>query len=796
MSKSYSLAISPETTSSFDGQSNDLFIDLKTLVSTVYRRIGLILIGFLLTFSAVVYYTITQTPIYKSSAVVIVDSKELNVIDLGSVLGNVAPSTAVIDTEVKIIGSKNLLEKVAVQENLIEDPEFNASLRPQETSLLGGIKTTVAGWFTPKPASDTSSRSMTDEEHEKEQLAGIVGQLQSQVSVSRVGTTYLINVEVRSTSPETAANLANKIADQYRVEQLDAKMDATRLATEWLSERVEVMRADVTEKENKVEEYRSRSNLLSANGSTLTERSISDLTQQKITLQAELNQARARYNNVQRAAQSASGVDTIAEVLDSPVINDLKSQRAAILRRLAELSTTYGPRHPELVSVKSEAADIEAQIRTEVNRIVANLESEEQVARDKLGTVNALINQSRSQLVSNNKSLVGLRELERDADTSRVLLDEFEARFQQTSQQDGLIQADARIMSSASIPKNPATPRTFLNILLGALLGGIVGGGLALLAEIFDNKISSARSVDRDFGVPAIGSIPIIKNQGLLGISSANPSKFLVEHPLSAYAESIRYLRAAITFSDIDSQTKVVAVTSSLPDEGKSTLTLSLGRMASMSGSRTLVIDGDFRRRQLTEMAEMDPKHGFIEHLFGEGTLDETIVRDAHSNLDILPLTREGYTPHDVFGTRAYDQLMDQLRERYDLILIDTGPLLLMAEARVVAGKADKTVLVARWRSSSKSTVRQALGLLSTFKADVLGIALNMVDLTQRRQHGEPGTSYRAFRKYYTSEPKSGLFSSINFGRSSGPKARPLPEHVTRPVRDAKNEARETEHTS
>ena len=184
-----------------------------------------------------------------------------------------------------------------------------------------------------------------------------------------------------------------------------------------------------------------------------------------------------------------------------------------------------------------------------------------------------------------------------------------------------------------------------------------------------------------------------------------------------------------------------------------------------MSGSRTLVIDGDFRRRQLTETAGLKPDIGFVEHLFGAGQLSDAIVKDRKTMLDILPLSQNGHTPHDVFGTRAFDDLLQRLRSMYDLILIDTGPLLLMAEARVIAGKADKTILVVRWRHSARSAARQSLALLRNFKADLLGVTLNMVDLNRRRHHRDPGATYKAYRKYYQMDEKPSLF---NWGSAKG----------------------------
>lgn len=757
MSKSFSIELPSNMTAVGGDQSSGPPLDLKALIGVVYRRFWMILAGFITTFGIIAYVTFTQTPIYKAQSVVQLNTQEKNVIDLGAIFSGLGGNTAVVDTEVLVMSSKTLLTRVAIKQKLVEDPEFNGSLRPKKTGMMSSVKGMIRAITGAKPPKDPMA-GLTQEQKDAAALEGAVEALASKVDVKRVGTTYLITVTVASESPETAARLADEIAQQYRVQQLEEKYEATRKATEWLSERVSGLREEVEEKERRVESYRAESGLLAAQGATLTEQQIAYLTTQKATLQVEVDRARARADSMRRQMASGAGADGISEVLGSQVISDLKNQRAIINRRVAELETKLGPQHPELISARNEAADIDRQINAEVGRIAGNIENELKVAQSQLGSIQGEINRSTNQLQGNNQALVRLRELERDAETSRVLLEEFLSRSKQTREQDALISADANILSSATVPDSPDSPKKLLNLIIGCILGGIIGGGLALFAEMFDMKISSSEDVERKLGANPIGSVPLIRTASFLGLSQTNPADFLVENPLSAYAESIRYLRASIAFSDLDSETKTVAICSSLPDEGKTSLTLALGRMSAMSGSRTLVIDGDFRRRQLTETAGLKPDIGFVEHLFGAGQLSDAIVKDRKTMLDILPLSQNGHTPHDVFGTRAFDDLLARLRSMYDLILIDTGPLLLMAEARVVAGKVDKTILVVRWRHSARSAARQSLTLLRNFKADVLGVTLNMVDLNRRRHHKDPGATYKAYRKYYQMDEKPSIF--------------------------------------
>ncbi len=781
MAQNISIELPSQLNGNEPAEQDAIPIDIKALVGLVIRRFWMIAMIGSAIFSMVAYMTFTQTPVYQASTTVIVDTNHANVIDLGSVLSGGGLSTAVMDTEVKVMGSKSLLTKVAIREKLLEDPEFNWRLvKPKP-----GLKDQVIGFITGKSPEDAPDPflSMTPEEQAEAELEMVVTNLMYKVSIGRVGTTYLITADVRSHSPKTAARLANAVAEQYRVEQLETKLEATKTATQWLSDRIQVLRDEVAFKEREVEEFRAASGLLTTAGTSLTESRLGSLETQLVQLEADLSRSQSRYDNMRRQLQGGGSIDSITEVLTSPIISDLKSQRAAALRKVADLATTLGARHPDLVAARSEVEDIDRQIRTQASLITSNLEAEVRSASDLVSAKRREISAARGQLVGDNKSLVRLRELEREATSSREIYEEFVTRFKETREQNDLVQSDARILSSASVPEAPTTPRTMLNLIIGMMLGGVVGFAVALVSELFDSKLESSDEIERTLGVHVLGTVPLIRTSGFLGFGRKVPADFMVANPMSAYAESVRYLRAAIAFSDIDANTQVVTMTSSLPDEGKTSMTLSLGRMSAMSGTRTLVIDGDFRRRQLTEAAGLKPEIGFVEYLFGKGQLDQAIHKDPKTDLDILGLSLDGHSPHDVFGTLAFDALLAQLRTMYDLILIDTGPVLLMAEARIIASKSDKTVLAVRWRHSKRQTVRKAIKLLRSFHADILGVSVNMVNLSLRRQQHEPGVNNKDYHKYYTMDSHRGWLSRF---RKKNPGLVAMPDVIPNRADEAK----------
>jgi capsular exopolysaccharide synthesis family protein len=269
---------------------------------------------------------------------------------------------------------------------------------------------------------------------------------------------------------------------------------------------------------------------------------------------------------------------------------------------------------------------------------------------------------------------------------------------------------------------------------------------VVIITESLNSQIRTGDDVESNFKVPFLGNFPQLKGAG-----RKSPADYLVNNPMSSYAEALRNLRASLLFADLDSTIKTVAITSSQPNEGKSTLTYGLGRMSAMSGTRTLIIDGDFRRRQLSTISVGDePINGFLECLFGECTIEEAIVKDEKTDLHILPLTADRHTPRDVFGSRVFDDILERLKHEYDLIIFDTGPILLMAETRVLTSKVDQVVVVARWLKTNRAALKQTLSILTDFGATVTGIAINRVDVDKYHRQGYGHSGYRSYSKYYT----------------------------------------------
>lgn len=755
MNKVYSLDVPPAyprgASSTFSSFESDSVVTVHRVLRAVRRRLSLLVAVFLLTFAAVAVFTFQLTPRYTATASVIVGTPKQKVIDIGAVLQGLPADTATVDTEAEVLQSRSLIAKVVNRLDLVHNPEFNPSVaEPSPTQKnIKAVKSFIKSLVgihkvEAKPVSSAAA--------EKATLDGVINAVLGRISINRRGPTYVIEISATSENPQMAADLANTIADVYLNNQLDTKFQATRRAQEWLDSRVSELREEVSNAESKVEARRAQLGALAAGGTTLLEQAVRDLNAQLSVAQGDYSTERAKLDNLNTQLREGKSIDAIPEALTSASILELRKQAADIARKKADLQAKYFDTHPDVVRVKSEEADVKRQIAAELQRLVSSLEQNVTIAKVRVDTLQRRLDSAKTELAQNNRGSVELNDLERDAEASRQLYKEFLDRFKQTNELEGITDADALINSEAPVPRSPSFPRTSLNLALGMMLGLALAAFVGLVTEVLDNYLSSPEEVERVAGAPYIGQIPLLPSTGSFTKAKIKPAEYLLEKPHSGYAEAFRNLRASIMFADIDKAAKTVAVVSSLPDEGKTSMTYCLGRMAAMSGTKTIVIDGDIRRRQLTEISGVAAEVGLLEYLFGETRLADAIAIDEKTGLHILPLTDRKHTPRDVFGSRAFDALLNMLQQTYDLIIIDTGPILLLAETRVVTRKVDQVVVCARWRKTNRGVLRETMKILRDFNANVAGVVLTFVDQRKRAHYAYAAANYKAYARYYKND--------------------------------------------
>jgi capsular exopolysaccharide synthesis family protein len=708
-------------------------IDLRQVLSILRRRLRLFVAVAVVIMAGVVAFTILSPQVYRATAEVMLNRRNPKITKVDDVLAALPADSAAVDTEIEILKSAQLAERVASSLRLDKDPEFN-------------------------PPAKTSSSRKTPSARAVE--IAVANRVRQNLNVTRSGLTYVIDLTFKSRDPAKAARIANEFGRLYIAQQVEGKVNATHEAASWLNDRLQELRGQVTADETAVQQFKIENGLMSAQGATLTEQEISAYNQSLAQASAQAAEDDARLQIARRQLARGSTGDDVGEALSSPTIQKLRDQRAEASRKVATLSTYFKDEYPDLKKARHELDDIDEAIREEIKRIISNLDAKAQVSRQRAAAIAGSVGTAKGELASNNRASVRLSELERNAGASRSLYENYLARYKETSSQEGLASADAQMVSLATPPTDPSSPDVRLNLLLGAALATVAGFGAVALAELLESGLATSADVGKRLNLRYLGAIPALKGRGRW--ESLAPIDYVVERPFSAFAEAFRSLLASIIHGQ--GPVKVVAVTSALPGEGKTTTAICLARAAALQGRRVVLVDCDLRRRSLNRIVPKSGDVGLMDVLVGQADLSQALVKDSRTNAEILPLGHGPITLTDVFGSRGMDRLLLQLRTRYDLVVLDTPPVLPVADARVLAQRADFVAVVTRWRVTPYKAVQGALGLLWDNNVEVGGILLNRVDMAKQVRHGYGDINYyySSYKQYYLESPKTQVTTSAS----------------------------------
>ena len=728
-------------------------IDFREIALTLRKRMGLIA-GITIVLTALIALGIFQIqPLYTAQAVALMDSQKLNVLDVQSVVTGLSSDAGAIDSEVQVLESRNLIRRVVEQENLVEDPEFNSSLRaPSIWRWLDPGK--WISFLMPSSKSDASSVAVEggDEARRDPVLEKVVSAVLSHLDAERRGITRAIQINFQSESREKAARLANAIANAYVVDQLEAKFNATKQANEWLAGRLDDLRQKVTSSERAVELYRSQHGLEKSSGMTVTEQQLSELNAQLILAKTNLVEARAKYNRARELRRQGGSVESVGDVMQSGTISGLRQKQAELAREKADLSAKYGPRHPAIVNIEAQQNDIQAQISAEVSRIIESLRNDVSVAETRARALEDNLKQIKGETGKDNQALVRLHDLEREAAANKQVYEAFLGRFKETSEQQDLQTPDARIISEAVVPSSPSFPNTKLFVLAGFILSFGLGVGIAFLVEYFESGFQTAKDVEQHLNLPHLVSLPLTPREKGTDGAPLEPQEYMFAKPLSAYSESLRSLRSALQFSNVDNPPKVVLFTSALPNEGKTTTATSFARAAAATGMKTILIDCDLRHPSVhTALKRERAEQGLVELLASRLELKNVTINDKSSGMDVILVAKGTANPPDVLGSSQMKLLLDRLRADYDLVVLDSPPVLPVADARVLSQVADETLFVVRWNQTPLEAARNAVKELRQYNAPIAGAVLSMVDSSKQAKYGygDSGYYYSHYSKYY-----------------------------------------------
>jgi len=706
------------------------------------RRNWRILLGSVVLITGLSVLVLFQlTPKYKSNVILVMEPPKTKVGGIESVYAGGQLTLEALHSEKEIIRSRAVAGKVIDRLKLGKDKEFNAALKT-EKGPLDWVKAQLGWWDDP--------RALTPEAKKALQRVRTTDAVLKVLSVDAVPRSNLLEVSVSSPDAEKATKIANTVAEMYLVEQVAAKYREAERATVWLRERITKLRAATEKADRAVETYRAKFGLIrGGNDKAIASSQIAELSTQLIAARTKRASEEARLAQVDRLLKSRGGVASAADVLSSPLIQRLSERESLLIGKRAELSATYGPKHPKYLALQAEMADLRRKIRLEVRKIVTRVRGTVAVARAHENALRQRLAELESKVGASNQKSVRLRALEREAQANRALLENVLSRYKEATAQQAIQTTNVRIVSYASVPVAPYFPRK--KLLAGlAFFGSLVFGiGLVALKESLDAVFRNAQQVEAMTGLPVLDLVPEVK---VKKFSRPEFAKYIKDNPLSQFAEAIRGVHLGILTSNVDKPPKSILVTSSVPEEGKSLVACALAEIIIASGSKVLLVDCDLRRPSLHDYFGFSRSPGLVEFMSGAAELNEIIHHVEDKGLDMITAGRNVANPSAVLASERTRDLLTQLRDHYDMVIIDTAPALPINDARVLGNVADTVLFAVRWGNVRRETAMATARKLQASGSNIAGIVLNRVN---QKKHGyydysAYDTSSRKYMKYYT----------------------------------------------
>jgi succinoglycan biosynthesis transport protein ExoP len=668
-----------------------------------------------------------------------------------------------IETQLQILKSRAIAVAVINQLKLEDDPDLSDS-GPSLFSFWSRIR----AWVSPQPKDQQFEAPNQPPE-------GVIKAFQDGLSAYRVDYSNVIEVNFNSGNARRAAETANAVAKAYIADQLNAKFEANRTATSWLQERLRDLGEQALTAERAVSAYKVQNNIVWSGGRPIDEQQVTDLNSRLVAARAQTSDASARLNRYETILRTnssdSSSIGTLdaagADALSSPIINNLRQQYLELGRRESEWSARFGHNHLAVVSLRTRMRDLRTSILDEVRRLAESSRGEVDVARQLQEEIEKQLTEAVSQSRSTNSAEMTIRELENQAKGLRSMYETFLQRYMGSVQQETFPITETRVISPATPPQSKSKPKTKKVMALGIAGGLAFGIALGLLRDLMDRVFRTSAQIEAALELPCLSLVPVLRvpkqpnptagarqdDQDLRQRTISTGSEIhhaVVGMPLSRFAEAIRSIKLAIDLNPNKTSNQVIGITSSLPNEGKTTIAASLAQLIGHGGKKVIIVDCDLRNPSLSTSLAPNAAAGIIEVVNGNHSLEETIWRDPATNLVFLPAVRRGPLFHtsEILAAEAMRQLFDRLRATYDYIIVDLPPLAPLVDVRATSPLIDCFILVVEWGRSRIDVVRHALHTAPNIYEGLVGAVLNKTDIKAMMRYDTYRSDYYSDSHY------------------------------------------------
>ena len=682
----------------------------------LWARKELVVLIFAASMALCLVWLATTSPIYTAETRLLLSPRTGEISNFDAKSQPALPDDETVQSEIQLITSRPLIEKLVQDLHLDRLPAYNPALRrPGLLSSLFGAKET----------------SGTD-------LDLVVNNVLAKLTVFRKAQSRVIAIDFSAGNPQLAAAVPNKLADIYIGRQISDRDNLNKAATKWLAGQIKELRAKVQDSEAKVESFRTKSGLFVTNGSTLPRQQLTDLNSQLSVAESDQAAAHAKLQNAQSLLASGGQVESAIDVLQSPLIQQLRQKEVELQAEIAQLSETLLPTHPKMRQMQANLADLKTQIHTEVRKIVEALRNEARVADARVASLRSSLARLKNRMGKLNQDEVTLRALERDATSNRKLLEDFLQRYQEANAraEADARAANARIVSRAQTPAGPSYPNTKSSITFSVIASLIIAILVAFLMEVFSAGFRSGEEAERITGMPFLGLVPELAGSK----KKTQPAAHAVREPFDIYSEAVRALQGNVLLARVgERRARSVLVTSAHAGEGKTTIAASLARVFAMGGYRTIVIDADLRAPGIHDAMGLGAQYGLSDLLMGRVRFEHVIRQDIMSTAHVIQAGSPVANPTATIASSQMLWVLNALQQTYDIVIVDSPAALAAADAQVLSKMTDVTVLAVRWSATSRRVVARVLKMLSAASSRRVGVLLTRVDMRRYRRYSETG---------------------------------------------------------
>ncbi len=754
-------------TRNFDKKESDL-VEVWKIIRK--RKWVLVTVSVVLVVAAAVY-SLTRTPLYRSSASILIDepgANPLNIQDLLSSAGYYRPDYlgTYFKTQLRLLTSRSLAERVAQKMNLGARPEIQSLSRPNP-SLLGALKDVVTlRWLRGKGrgGSDAAAGPLYPAGEEAAAASIVLGGL----GIFPVEETRLVMVSFTSRYPVLAADIANSVAEEFVSYSLETRFEATKQTSEFLSEQIAKIRQDLKRKEEELQKYGEEKKLLFLNDSESSiVNKFSEISTAYTEALIERSESEAKYRELANLS-----VESLPQYVDNPTIQSLKTTYVQIKNDYEEKSLSYRADYPEMIKLKARLDSTKEQLEGEIGKAVEAAEAEYRASLNKEASLLKLLEAQRADVALMGNNAIYYNSLKIDVETMRNLLGTLVAReseIQVSSQLGGIRASNIKVIDRAMVPAAPFTPNVKRNLMIALLLGLMGGTGLIFLVEYLDNTVKDPEDVEKLTGLASLGIIPhlspdVLKKKkaayggyGTYGETSDAQAEFLPEvseielinhlFPKFSISEDYRTVRTSILLSHADSSPKTICFTSSMPQEGKTATVSNLAISFSQLEGKVLIIDADLRKPRLHSVFKARNTTGLSTYLAGTASFEEATQKTSIEKIWIMCSGPHPPNPAELLNSKKMKELLKTAKARFDHVLIDTPPVLAVIDPVIVSAQADCTVVVVQAGKTTRKALSRSIDDIRKAKADIVGVVFNEVKLGR----GGEESSYHYYQYEYSS---------------------------------------------